>query len=130
VGLIIPDDIANFIEERIDSVATLEGLLILRQDPQKKWNARSLADWLYIHPPEAAQVLQVLLHNDLAVSDGNEDPGYSYAPQTPERRDLLDRLAGIYSRHVVPIANLIHAKPKHKVQGFADAFKLRKDRDD
>jgi hypothetical protein len=38
-----------------------------------------------------------------------------------------DLLADVYARYLVPVTNLIHAKPKSRVQEFADAFKLRKD---
>jgi hypothetical protein len=127
MNVVIPDDIARFITERIDSVAALEGLLILRENPQTRWDAHSLAGRLYTNPEEIEEMLRVLCQNGLASSDMGAPRRYSYAPQTSELRDLVDRLASIYSRHVVPVANLIHAKPKHKVQRFADAFKLRKD---
>jgi hypothetical protein len=124
---IIPDDIARFIEERIDSVAALEGLLILRETPQGSWDADSLASRLYTNKEELEQTLRLLCQNGLTTSDMGAPPRYSYAPQSAELRALVDRLASIYSRHVVPVTNLIHAKPKPRIQGFADAFKLRKD---
>jgi hypothetical protein len=124
---IIPDDIARFIEERIDSVGALEGLLLLRESPQERWGVRALASRLYISEADTEEILRVLCLNGLTTSDAGEPPRYSYAPQTSELRELVDRLASFYSRHVVPVANLIHAKPKHRVQGFADAFRLRKD---
>jgi hypothetical protein len=122
---VIPDDIGRFIEERIDSVAALEGLLLLRENPQARWDARTLASRLYTMEGDTETMLRGLCSNDLVTSDGGDPAKYAYAPQTRELRDLIDRLAVIYSRHVVPVANLIHAKPKHRVQGFADAFKLR-----
>ncbi len=123
----IPEDIARFIEERIDSVAALEAILILRQDPETKWDVRSLSDRLYIKHQDAEHILRTLVQHELAAPDGGDPARYSYAPRTSEHREILDRLAGIYSRHIVPIANLIHRKPRHRVQGFADAFKLKKD---
>jgi hypothetical protein len=124
---VIPDDIARFIEERIDSVVALEALLILRETAQTGWDAPSLAGRLYTNPEQIEETLRMLCRNGLTSSDMGVPPRYSYAPQPSEVRDLVDRLASIYSRHVVPVANLIHAKPKPRVQGFADAFKLRKD---
>jgi len=124
---LLPDDIALFIAERIDSVAELEGLLILRQDPQTKWHVNALASRLYINEGDTAELLRLLCDAGLAVKEAGDPPTYSYAPTSAELTSIVDRLANIYSKHVVPVTNLIHSTPKHRVQRFADAFKFRKD---
>lgn len=43
-------------------------------------------------------------------------------------QQMVDFLAVIYAKHLGPITNLIHTKPKNRVQEFADAFRLRKDK--
>jgi len=43
---------------------------------------------------------------------------------------MVERVADVYARYLVPVTNLIHAKPQIKVQKFADAFKLRKKEDE
>jgi hypothetical protein len=40
---------------------------------------------------------------------------------------MIARLADVYARHLIPVTNLIHSKPR-RIREFADAFKLRKDR--
>jgi hypothetical protein len=124
---LLPDDIALFIAERIDSVAELEGLLILRHDPHTKWHVNALASRLYINEGDTAELLRLLCDAGLAVKEAGDPPTYYYAPTSAELAAIVDRLANIYSKHVVPVANLIHSKPKHRVQRFADAFKFRKD---
>jgi hypothetical protein len=39
----------------------------------------------------------------------------------------VDRLAGVYARHVVEVAELIHSTSDRKAQRFADAFRWRKE---
>ena len=39
---------------------------------------------------------------------------------------MVELLAEHYKRHLIPITNLIHAKPR-RIRQFADAFKLKKD---
>ena len=39
---------------------------------------------------------------------------------------MVALLAEHYKRHLIPITNLIHAKPR-RIRQFADAFKLKKD---
>ena len=40
---LIPDDVAQFILDKIDSVRQLEALLLLRGDPSHEWSADALA---------------------------------------------------------------------------------------
>jgi hypothetical protein len=52
---------------------------------------------------------------------------YRYDGATPKQRSLVDRLAALYSRHLISVTKLIHAKPR-RIRQFADAFRLRKER--
>ena len=124
---VIPDEIAAFVTERIGTVAELEGLLILRQDPQKTWRGEELASRLYIKEKDADELLRSLCENGLAAKAGGEGPVYCYRPASVELELAVDRLATIYAKHLVPVTELIHSKPRQRVQGFADAFKFRKD---
>jgi hypothetical protein len=58
----------------------------------------------------------------LTVNDGT----YRYEGGSPEQREIIDRLAAIYSRHLIPVTNMIHGKPG-RIRQFAEAFKFRKD---
>jgi hypothetical protein len=42
-------------------------------------------------------------------------------------RERIDRLADLYSTHLVEVTHLIHSSLDRKAQQFADAFKWRKD---
>ena len=42
-------------------------------------------------------------------------------------RELIDRLAELYAKHLVEVTHLIHSTLDRKAQKFADAFRLRKD---
>jgi hypothetical protein len=124
---VIPDDIAQFILEKIDSVAQLEALLLLRNDATEKWSAQALAKRLYISDKETAELLERLCADGFLVASSNP-PLYHYQPGSQEVGKMIDRAAAIYSKHLVPVTNLIHSKPKTRVQEFADAFRLRKDK--
>jgi hypothetical protein len=124
----IPDDVAQFILDTIDSVAQMEALLLLRSDPREEWNLQNLAKRLYITENETAEVLTRLCSEGLVVSITSEPLRYRYEPSSAEIRRMADRLAEVYSKHLVPVTHLIHSKPKTRVQQFADAFRLRKDK--
>jgi len=122
----IPDDIKQFILKSIDSVAQLEALLLLRANPQGKWDVQAVAKRLYITEQDAFPLLARLSEQGL-VARGDESGDYVYQPASADLRQMVDRLAEVYAKHLVPVTHLIHSKPRTRMQEFADAFRLRKD---
>jgi len=57
ISTLIPEDVAQFIIEKIDSVAQLEALLLLRDNPQQQWDIAAVAKRLYIDDEQADKVL-------------------------------------------------------------------------
>lgn len=120
----IPSDVRDFILRRIDSIAELEGLLLLRNEPSKHWSAKALAERLYVSVGDADAVLERLQARQLAAPS---EQGWRYAPASAGVSDLVDRLAVVYAKHLVPVSKLVHSKARLRVQELADAFKLRKE---
>jgi predicted ArsR family transcriptional regulator len=124
---LIPPDIQQFIHHNIDSVAQLEGLLLLRADTQVEWTAEEVAQRLYVPANEAAENLNLLVARELIAASGRAMLRYRYAPRSIDQQVLVDRLADLYAKYLVPVTHLIHAKPKSRIQEFSDAFRLRKE---
>jgi|ERR1051325_5112386 DNA-binding IclR family transcriptional regulator len=123
----IPDHIRRFILKSIDSIAQLEALLLLRSRPQEKWSVEAVAKRLYISDQETSDLLGRLSAEGFIRLEDNEPDLYQYQPESAELDQVVDQVAEIYSKHLVPVTNLIHSKPRTRIQEFADAFKLRKD---
>jgi len=120
----IPGDLQDFIVRYIDSIAQLEALLLLRAHPSESWDAKRTAARLYAGAAEVSELLTRLCADGfLALHEG----AYRYACRSPEQQAMVDRLAEAYSRRLIPVTNLIHAKPR-RIREFSDAFKFRKDR--
>jgi hypothetical protein len=124
---IVPAEIASFVLEKIDSVGHLELLLLLRSTPNRSWSVRELAARLYITEQQTTELIVRLWTHGFITSQAGEPPLYQYHPTSIEIRNKVDRLAELYAKHSLPLTNLIYAKPKIRVQQFADAFKIRKD---
>lgn len=121
---LIPEDLRDFILGHIDSIAQLEALLLLRRNPDETWTTATAAQRLYISETEAMGALQHLCTNGLLSCS---DDRYRFTGQSDEHSRMLDRLADAYARHLIPVTNLIHGKPR-RLREFSDAFKIRKDR--
>jgi hypothetical protein len=121
---IIPDDLGEFILRHIDTVAELEALLLLRGNPEVEWSAGETSKRLYIDEAAAAATLERLCAAGLL---GHNAGRYRYHGLPEDTARMVDRLADAYARHLVPVTNLIHRKPR-QIRAFADAFRLKKDR--
>jgi hypothetical protein len=119
---LVPDDVRDLIQRHIDSIAQLEALLFLRAHSAESWTAASVSKRLYAPEGEIVRAL-VRLSADGFVK--REDEAYRYEC-TAEKAASVDRLAETYSRHLIPVTNLIHAKPRN-IRQFSEAFKFRTD---
>jgi hypothetical protein len=122
----IPEDVARFVLDNIYSVAHLEALLLLRSNRNCDWSVGAMAARLYISEDQTAQLLVVLHAQGFVEAKGSDPALYHYEPLSSELNRMLERLAEIYAKHLVPVTNLIHSRPKPRIQEFADAFRLRK----
>ena len=122
---VIPPDVGRFILERIDSIAQLEAVLLLRSSPDTWWACKQVAERLYITEETCRPVLEGLCAQGLLVK--SEQSVYRYRPETGDLREMVDRLAYYYTKHLVPVSNLVHAKARTRIEGFAKAFKLSKE---
>jgi hypothetical protein len=122
---IIPSDIQQFILDRIDSIAQLEALLLLRGSPDTWWEEGRIAERLYIPVLDCRPVVTGLHNARLLVKQENEKVEcYRYRPENGNLREMVDRLAYYYVQHIVPITNLVHSKSRSRIQEFTRAFKL------
>jgi hypothetical protein len=123
----IPADVQQFILKYIDSIAQLEALLLLRMNAGQAWCVDDVAQRLYISEKDAAPLLMALGSSGLVVAEEREPICFRYAPETQPLEEMVTRVAEVYSKHLVPVTNLVHAKPRTRIQEFADAFKLKRD---
>jgi len=120
----IPGEFRVFILRHIDSVAQLEALLLLRRTPEETWNVPKVSARLYTEEKDVSDLLSRLCEDGLLTC---ENRIYRYEPLSPDQRAVVDRLDEVYSRHLIAVTNMIHAKPR-RIREFADAFKFRKER--
>lgn len=126
----LPDEIRRFIAGNISSVAQLEVLLLLREHRQREWTASEISRALYAAESGMAEQLNDLVSKGLAYV--THAPG-SYFRYRPAEEDDLDRAVGsltqVYKERRVAVIALIYSEPIDKARSFADAFRIRKDKE-
>ena len=118
----VASDIKEFVLSRIDSVAQLEALLMLRANPEELWDVAKMAERLYITQRESYEVLTRLCAKGLLSKVGD---AYRYAALPAELAIMVDRLSDAYAHHLIPVTNIIHRKLR-RIHEFADAFKFKR----
>ena len=120
----IPDDVRRFLLARPLTVPHVEAILLMRREPERRWDAAGLAARIYVAPPVAASVLADLGTLGLAA---NEDDRFRYAPADAAMSALIARLDEAYAKNLVEVARLIHASRDRTAEQFAAAFRFRKE---
>jgi hypothetical protein len=123
----IPEDLRRFVLTSIPSVPFLEALLLMRANQGQYWSRDTLARRLYVRDKVAEGLLDELCRSGMAALAPGAADAYRYEPRDESLRELIDRLAELYSTHLVEVTHLIHSSLDRKAQQFADAFKWRKD---
>ena len=121
----ISDEVLEFIARRLDSVPHLEALLLFWENPEATWTSAEIAARVYVSRETARAVLQDLARHGFIANTEAGDDNYRYQPGWDEAQ-VLPRVADAYRRHLVQVAELIHAKAgSTSVHEFARAFKFK-----
>jgi tRNA uridine 5-carbamoylmethylation protein Kti12 len=122
----ISTDVLEFISEHITSMEQLEVLLALYNQPEKEWTAEAV--YLEIQSSQSSVSLQLreLCNKGLLIQTSNQL--FRYSPRTPTLAQTVRALAAVYKERRIKVIELIYRKQIDKVQSFADAFRIRKDK--
>ena len=123
----MPDELRRFILTSIPSVPFVEAILLFMGQAGLALDAATVARRLYVSEATAAELANALLAGGIVESvDGN---AWRFSPQSKDLARMLHLLAAYYASHLIEITDLIHSTGARKAQRFADAFKLRRDKD-
>jgi hypothetical protein len=126
----LPPQVQRFIATHIDSIEKLEVLLLLRTRADRDWSARDVSQELRITESSATARLEDLTARRLLVKAAGSASSYRYHPASPEDEQDVSELQATYSTRRVSVISFIFSKPLDKVRGFADAFRLKRDKDE
>jgi hypothetical protein len=119
--------VEKFLRERIDTVPHLEALLLVWTSRPKVWSVEDIARFLYVRPDAAGQILADLARQQLIAVPVGAPESYHY-DSDPDRDRLIAAVDATYRRDLVRVSQLIHSKPSAAVRAFADAFRLKEDK--
>ena len=120
------DFVLEFVARSFRSVWPLELLLVLYQERQVGWEVETLARKLRANAPVVTQGLANLEAIGLVRADA--DRLYRFDPASPELAEMAGEVIALYNQKPRAVLRAIFSAPSDRIQNFADAFRLRKDR--
>ena len=124
----MPDDLRRFILTSIQSVPFVEATLLFMGQAGLALDAPTVARRPYVSETTARELTAALLA--AGIVEPADGTAWRFAPQTKDLQRMLHLLAAYYSSHLIEITDLIHSTGARKAQRFADAFKLRREREE
>lgn len=104
----IPEAVKQLISERIDTIPEIEMVLLLRLERAQSWSTGEAGARLHVNASVAAHILGVLTQRGFLAREHGQ---FHYAPESPELEAKVTQLAESYSRQLIAVTNLVHAKP-------------------
>jgi hypothetical protein len=124
-GTVLPEDVINFIRSSIGSIWALEQLLLLHRDPNRVWSVDELTRELRSSLGIVSGVL--MQFERLGFVEQAAEGRYRYHAATAELEAQVERLVSHYAQFPLAVMQAILLTPNHKIQLFADAFRLKKE---
>jgi hypothetical protein len=122
----IPEHLLSFLRRSIESVEGLEMLFLLHTTKERWWTANEIDAELRSSPLAVQERLDSLEKRGLVKRD--ENGSYCFNEGSPDAQ-LVTELAAEFARRPFTIMNFILKNPTDKIRTFADAFRLKKDKD-
>ncbi len=116
----------DFIRGYFNSVWALELLLLMRREQARAWSVGDLIRELRASDLVVSGILPEFTRKGLVAEIGSGQ--FRYSPVSQRLGHLVDRVASAYAANRVRVTEEILNAPNDKIQIFADAFKLKKDR--
>lgn len=113
----------EFISRYIDSIETLEILLLLERSPETYWMASAIESHLGIKTGTAEKRLQGLLQNGFIVKGASR--GYRFSPENETQNAAVAELATAYTARRVSVVNMVFSENLARLRAFSDAFKVK-----
>jgi hypothetical protein len=123
----IPPEVRRFLSRYIQSVEQLEVLLLVASKGDKGWTVGEVYNVIRSSESSVRQRLESFAADGLLTVSAGPPTTYAFAPSDGEVRTAIAKTASVYQSLRVRIVEAIFKSDLDPVQGFAEAFRFRKD---
>jgi hypothetical protein len=103
-------------------------LLLLARDPERWWNAETVDRQLRASREAVTVQLERLANAGLLEVQVENERRFRFAPRAPEHVPIVAALIALHRDRFHAVVDLVYGRDR--AQEFADAFKIKKSKDD
>jgi hypothetical protein len=122
----VPEAVDRFLARYVQSIEYLEILLLLADQPDRRFTADEIAQAIYSVSGSATRRLDRMVADRLVESFDESPRSYRFAPEDARLNGLVSQVAETYRERRVAVITLIASRPMDNVRAFSDAFRLGK----
>jgi predicted ArsR family transcriptional regulator len=127
----LPDDdladvVRRDIDEHIDSLDSLEVVMLIFREQSRRWSSDQVASRLRISGRVARRELERMRSRGTAKAV--DDDTFQFEVSDPDKAAAVARIAAMYGSRRIELINYVASQTLKRIQSIADAFKLRKER--
>jgi predicted transcriptional regulator len=120
----LTSEVIELITRAIDSVESIEIMMLLRRSPKTFWAAAAVAEQLGMKQEVAAAKLDALQRQDI-LKRGEVTGAFRYAPAGEELKQRLEELATEYTDRRANVINTIYSANLERLRAFSNAFRVK-----
>ena len=121
----VNQELAGFIKGTFRSIWSLELLLLLKTQPERRWSKTEMVSGLRGSESVVSQSVGSLVAAGLVTVE--EDGEARYLPASDDIARLAEATQKLYAKRPDAVRRLIVMSSNEGITAFADAFRLRKD---
>jgi len=126
----LPEDVCRLIDAHIPTMEHLEVfLLLLRASPEARTPTQVAMELRVDAGATATRLDHLHASGLLEVSADNGERAYRWTPHSPAEAHAVEDLKDLYHARPVSLIRYVYERPRGAAQQFADAFRLRKERE-
>ena len=118
------DEVRQLIARHLDSVESIDILLLLRRSPQTYWGAPAIAEQLGIAPDIARAKIEALRSSGM-ITVGEQTGAFRYAPPDERTRGAVDELAALYATRRASVINTLYSANLERLRAFSNSFRVK-----
>lgn len=123
----VNQELAGFIKATFRSIWSLELLLLLKTQPDRRWSRAEIVSSLRGSESVVTQSVGSLVAAGLVAVEEDGETRYCYLPASADIGRLAEATQKLYAKRPDAVRRLIVMSANEGLTAFADAFRLRKD---
>jgi hypothetical protein len=120
----LADVVVRDVDQYVDSLDTLEVVMLLFRERQRPWSPEDVARELRISLRVARRELDRMRSRGIA---SETDGAYRFVDSDVDKAAAVARIAAAYGTRRIELINYVASQTLKRIQSIADAFKLKKD---